>query len=70
MSEAPVGEYDMQIAAHVQAIRMLLSPDWVLAIVAVNADGVPYFITTQDLQPYVNSFVRQIATGQADTLWP
>jgi len=70
MSEAPVGEFDLQIAAHVDAIRVLIRPDWVLAVVAVNADGIPYFLTTTDLQPYLQSFVRQIATGKADTLWP
>lgn len=35
---------DARIAKHVDAIRTLIRPHWVLAVFAVREDGVPYFM--------------------------
>jgi hypothetical protein len=40
----PSGWRDRKVSQHVDAIRALIRPDWVLAVLAVDSQGRPYFM--------------------------
>jgi hypothetical protein len=48
-------ERDLRIAKHVDAVRALIRPSWVLAIFAVDREGRAYFIAPAGYESVVNA---------------
>ena len=57
---------DWAIAKHVDAIRALIRPDWVLAILAVDERQVPYFICPQEQRADLHALLVALQAGEID----